>query len=449
MAEKEYNRRFFKQLGLQVQQQEERLIFKFLKTASLFFFNFKKFHLHTYNQQKYLFYLVFWIEILAWIWVVWFLLLLILPNASITLKVAQQTENIIYNFRYYPAHEKAYQEVIKQLSIPYYTGSIDYQYTLAISTENIQHIVNPSAGIVKVYNKTENEINLKPETRFVTSDGLVFATREMLTIPAGTAEFPSEIRVKLFAAENDENGVIIGTRGNILKKTVLTIKNIKESYYLKNIRAEAIEDFTGGSKTSIGMVSEKDQELLKEKLQMGVYKDKLNIVQREFKEKKALIMLFDPLVKTQFHELKIDGNVWEKATSLKGSAKVSFSFLYLKWDDVLKAFSDYVLQRQSDSIQLISIDPMSFGFLSDVNKFDEQVFAIPTKVTILQGYDFKRDIKGIQSTIKTMVAGMGVEEARKFILTYPEIASTKISLGLLGGSTLPTLKSRIKIIVEL
>lgn len=240
---------------------------------------------------------------------VWFLLLLILPNASITLKVAQQTENIIYNFRYYPAHEKAYQEVIKQLSIPYYTGSIDYQYTLAISTENIQHIVNPSAGIVKVYNKTENEINLKPETRFVTSDGLVFATREMLTIPAGTAEFPSEIRVKLFAAENDENGVIIGTRGNILKKTVLTIKNIKESYYLKNIRAEAIEDFTGGSKTSIGMVSEKDQELLKEKLQMGVYKDKLNIVQREFKEKKALIMLFDPLVKTQFHELKIDGNV--------------------------------------------------------------------------------------------------------------------------------------------
>lgn len=121
----------------------------------------------------------------------------------------------------------------------------------------------------------------------------------------------------------------------------------------------------------------------------------------------------------------------------------------MKWDDVLKAFSDYVLQRQSDSIQLISIDPMSFGFLSDVNKFDEQVFAIPTKVTILQGYDFKRDIKGIQSMIKTMVAGMGVEEARKFILTYPEIASTKISLGLLGGSTLPTLKSRIKIIVEL
>lgn len=89
--------------------------------------------------------MVFFFEVLAGLAVIWFLLLLILPSANITLNIAQQKENIIYNFRYYPASDQEYLGAIKQLSIPYYTGSIQYQYTLAISTENIQHIINPSA----------------------------------------------------------------------------------------------------------------------------------------------------------------------------------------------------------------------------------------------------------------------------------------------------------------
>lgn len=145
LAEKEKNRKYFQQLGLQVYYEEEKPIIKILKTASLFLFDIKRFHLHTYNKQKYLFYMVFFLEILAGLAVVRFLLLLILPSAKITLKVSQQTEDIIYNFRYYPAQEEAYLGAIKQLSIPYHTGTLDYNYQLAISTENIKHIINPSA----------------------------------------------------------------------------------------------------------------------------------------------------------------------------------------------------------------------------------------------------------------------------------------------------------------
>jgi len=53
---------------------------------------------------------------------------------------------------------------------------------------------------------------------------------------------------------------------------------------------------------------------------------------------------------------------------------------------------------------------------------------LPTKITILQGYDFSRDTKGILSQIKTNVVGKSIEEARKEILTYPEISSVKIDL---------------------
>lgn len=173
-AEKESNRKYYEQLWLKVQYEDEKPIVKFFKTLSLFFFDIKKFHLHAYNRQKYLFYMFFFFELVAWLWILWFLIVLILPNATITIKVAQQTEDIIYNFRYYPIEQQEAMWTLRQISIPYYTWVIDYNYQLSISTENIKHIVNPSAWLVKIYNRTPKDLQLLANTRFVTSNWLVF-----------------------------------------------------------------------------------------------------------------------------------------------------------------------------------------------------------------------------------------------------------------------------------
>ncbi len=454
LAEKESNRKYYQQLGLQVYFEEEKPIIKILKTVSLFLFDIKRFHLHAFTtahtKQKYLFYLVFFFESLAGLALLWFLFLLILPSAKITIKVAQHTEDIIYNFRYYPENEQSYLGAIKQISIPYHTWSLNYNYQLAISTENIQHIINPSAGWVKIYNKTSNEFNLLANTRFVSSDGLTFLSKNPITIPAGLPDNPSELKVRLIADETDENGLIMGVRGNIPKNTKLTIKNIKDSFYLDQIWAETIEPFSWGSATSLGTISEKDKELLSEKIKNGVYADKMNIVSKEFKTKDALVLMFDPLIKTSFHTLTVDGKIGERATSLRGQANVSFDFLYLNWADLVQAFTTYVHERQSDSIQLISINPNSLSFIQDFKRLiQDSVFVIPTKVVVLQGYDFQRDVKDILPTIKASIAGKSLEEARKLILQYSEIASVKIDLGFLQGDTLPNVKSRIKVKVEL
>ena len=72
------------------------------------------------------------------------LVLFFMPSATIKLVPAQTSEDIIYNFRYYPEGFQGLSGAIRQLSIPYQTGSIRYQYQMAISTENIHHISNPS-----------------------------------------------------------------------------------------------------------------------------------------------------------------------------------------------------------------------------------------------------------------------------------------------------------------
>lgn len=160
--------------------------------------------------------------------------------------------------------------------------------------------------------------------------------------------------------------------------------------------------------------------------------------------------MFDELIKTKFHSLSVDGKIGERATSLRGRAQVSFNFYYLKWQDIVEAFTSYVQQRQSDSIQLIGINPNTLAFIQDMKRTTEnQVFVIPTKVTILQGYDFQKDIKGIIPAIKEAIAGKPLEEARKIILQYSEIASAKIDLSLMQGKEIPTVKSRIKVKIEL
>jgi hypothetical protein len=164
-----------------------------------------------------------------------------------------------------------------------------------------------------------------------------------------------------------------------------------------------------------------------------------------------LILTFDELIKTTFHPpFTIDWKIWERATSLRGRADVSFDFFYLKWSDIVKAFTQYVSERQSDSIELISINPNSLIFIQELSWINgsDRVFMIPTKVSIYQGYDFKRDVKWIIPAIRTNVSWKTIEEARKIILQYPEISSAKINLWIFQWNILPNVKSRIKVKVE-
>ena len=192
----------------------------------------------------------------------WLIISLILPSATIQIQTSEENEIIIYNFRYYPGHESRYIEESRYLNIPYYTGKIDYQYTLTVSTANIKHITNPSQGQIKIYNKLPQSYSLIRNTRFVTSDNLVFRALQDFTIHSGDEKKPSETIIQVQADERDENDQIIGVKGNIRMNTPMRIKNLNESFYLKDIWAESIEPFTGGSTQSTGSVTEKDIEIL-------------------------------------------------------------------------------------------------------------------------------------------------------------------------------------------
>jgi hypothetical protein len=112
-----------------------------------------------------------------------------------------------------------------------------------ISTANIKHIANPSKGLITIYNTKPQSYSLVATTRFTTADGIVFRAMEDFTIATGDEKNPSETIIRVEANEKDEKDQIIGVRGNVPVHTQMRIRNLNESYYLKEIRAESNDTF--------------------------------------------------------------------------------------------------------------------------------------------------------------------------------------------------------------
>lgn len=436
----EHSKNFFEKIGLPVIHQEKHKILKILHLVYLFFFNIKQFHLQAYTKKNYMFYMIFWFEILFVLIILYFLYSLILPRTIVDIYPANQSENIIYNFRYYSADDKDFSVQTKNLAIPYQTGFIDYKYTLSISVKNIKHIQNPSQGTVKLLNPTDKEYNFLKWTRFVTNDGLVFKSKDWFKI-----EPHSDKIVEIIASDQDEQGDVIWARWNLPKWTSLYIKNLKESFFLKNIYAVATEQFSGGSLTSEGIVTQKDIEALSWKLLSTVIQQKQNIIHQNFSLPWQIFLHFDDLITVEPLSMSIENKAQEKVPYLKGSIVVRLSFVYINQEDLFTQTQLYLQQRPSDKVKLITIDKSSIVFYSTIKKDHLWAYIIPTKLTIIQGYDFDKDVNNILSTIKTSIVWINKEKAKSLLLGYPEISSVKISVRPPRYTSITKLKSRIKI----
>jgi hypothetical protein len=88
---------------------------------------------------------------------------------------------------------------------------------MTISTSNIKYIQQPSQGVVELVNKIPQEYSFVKNTRFVTDDGRQFIATDYFIVPQGTEANPGKVLVTLEAMEQDINGVLMGSRGNILE----------------------------------------------------------------------------------------------------------------------------------------------------------------------------------------------------------------------------------------
>ena len=446
------NKDYLESIWLKVNYEKSKHIEKAINIFYLFLFNIKKFHLHTYESKKYLFVLIFLLEIVLILWILRFIISLIVPSANIIISPSENNETIIYNVRYYPYNDPDATVETRFLYVPYYNGQLDYKHDLTISTANSKYITNPSSGKIKIYSKKEQDYNLVRWTQFITSDWLIFRAKNDFTIASWTIKHPSETIITVIADEYDENWNLVWIRWNIPFKTSMLIKNLEESSLARDIRAESIENFQWWQAEAIWTVTDKDISQLKTKLTDQVYNKKLQIVSDNFSITGWFLLPFDTITTTTFNNIQIQENEWEDSPTIKWTAYVTYNYKYVMREDLYQVFMTYINERRSENNLVIKINSDTIQFLKDsvTTNHDEikragDVFTISTQVEIVQTYDFSNDIKQIIPEIKNKITWMNINDARNFILsTYDEIWSVKISVPLRYDS-IPVIKSRIKI----
>ena len=447
VTQTEKAKEFFEKIWIKVKHTETNKFVKAVQMIYNFFFDIKKFHLDTIkNWKKYNTIMIFGLEWVFLAIIIYLIIWLLIPTAKITINPSQANETIIYNFRYYPASDTDYPRYSRFLSIPFYTGSLDYQYDLSINTANIKYLQNPSLWEVKIFNKTNEELKLVPNTRFITEDGKLFQTTSRITIPSAYEDVPWEVVVRLKAMEKDENEVLMWNRWNITKWTILYIRNLKQSYFLKEVYAVAMDDFSGGSLNSEWTITDNDIELLSWKLATYIEQQKWNIITQNFNIKDGILLSFNDMTDATINSIDIPYKSGQNSSILQWTVTSTINFKYINWQDIINAFSEYMEQRPSDKTQLISIDKSTLAFFTDDwIKENDGTYIVPTKIEVIEWYDFKKDINGLIDDIKAHIVSMNTEDARNYILQFAEIASTKIKVTPRRYWSIPKLKSRIKI----
>lgn len=240
----ERTRRYCDEVGLVYTYDQPNPFLRGVKLVYMFFFQAQKFHLSLFNKKSTLSYVFFIGEMLIIGLIAYFLYQFVLPSATVYVKPSYTVEDIIYNFRYYPTWSGEEVEDSSFISIPYTTGEVHYTYTLKTNTQNISFLQKPSMGQIKIINTSQQTFSLRPGTKLITKDGLLFMMPDAVNIPAAARRSSTEILANAVALDKDEESNIMGARGNIPVGTELLIRNLPQSYTSKQVYAVATDAFT-------------------------------------------------------------------------------------------------------------------------------------------------------------------------------------------------------------
>ncbi|MBX9809047.1 hypothetical protein K2X92_01525 [Candidatus Gracilibacteria bacterium] len=143
-------------------------------------------------------------------------------------------------------------------------------------------------GIITIYNELPAPQPLKPQTRFVTLDGIVFRSLNWVNVPParsinGITEMGT-VDVELVADIRDDAGNIIGEKGNISAGLDLTIPGLK--FNREKIYAKSKTDFMGGEAPRIHVVADEEVKKFTGLLKEQLHRVARNALQKNLDDKK-------------------------------------------------------------------------------------------------------------------------------------------------------------------
>ncbi len=312
-----------------------------------------------------------------------------------------------------------------------------------------------ATGTITIINTSSRDWPLIEQTRFQTSDGLVFRIQEGVTVPAASLSGPGKLDAFVVADEVDANGQVIGERGNIGPSDFF-LPGLSETNR-ENLYAESTTEFTGGKTITHKMVSEEDIQAARGKMETELINSieeelKMKVVEMNREKNMELTLLTgkgafkkgDPVITIPEN---IQGQMIE-SFEVKGQMYVKgVAYNHNELLNILRA--KLKLSKNPEKI-LIKIDTESVSMrLIPIAEGDDPTRQkITATIKGVEQYEISPNKEGgrrIIENIKEHILGKKIQEAENYIQQLPSINSVSIDSWPAWSPTVPTVPDNITI----
>lgn len=309
-------------------------------------------------------------------------------------------------------------------------------------------------GKIKLVNIAEQSWTLKTQTRFQTKDGLVFRSKEWVTVPAKKADQAFAFAyVNIEADEFDVYKQIIGDRGNI-GPTKFIIPGLS-AFNQKYVWGESEAPLQGGVSKWSKIVQKEDLEAAKKKVE----KDILDSAKQDMKtyiehqneiNRIDLVLLDNPkYIKKEVLEIRLPENlIGQKKNQIEVYIKLKVTALAyddLKFKQILKS-NLYAKSHPDMQVKEVNFDNVGYDII-DENK-TLKIIKISATVNGREEYTVDTSTEsGLRfvNKIKSSVLGMSKDDAENYLTNLKEVSQAKISTWPFFSTRLPGLPENIEV----
>ncbi len=384
-----------------------------------------------------------------------------LPGATVFIR--PKFDNINHTVNVVLADKRKNQNLLMQ-NQPHVIASEEIttitKQTKVFNTTSKQFEGVNARGRVRIINTTEEDWELKGQTRLKTSDGLIFRLKEPATVPAATRNTAGEIifgelKAIVEADPFDALGDPIGERGNIPPAKFIFPGLSKANQ--EKLWAESTEPMVGGITKYRKMVKAEDIESAKRQIEDNLILMAKEDLRARIEDMNALNQTHMALLddsryfKTELVDIRIPENLegsyrdkFEVYAEIRAQG-VAYDFdqLFVLLKKELKTRAHPDMRIRDDSIV-----PESINYEVIDENTDSGQIKITATVKGIEEFVIDSTIeagKRFSDKVKEKIVGLSIEEAQNLVGNLPEVEAVKIKAWPFWVTSMPRIADNIEI----
>ncbi|MFA5829496.1 MAG: hypothetical protein WC843_03305 [Candidatus Gracilibacteria bacterium] len=337
--------------------------------------------------------------------------------------------------------------------IPSYTitTTIKKAMTYQATGKNFQG--QNATGVITVINASNQPWPLIANTRFQTSENLVFRSQKYVTVPAQNGNTPGTIDIPVVADPLDAMNQVIGERGNV-GPTKFFLPGLSADNQ-KKLYAENKTNMTGGKTIVNKQIAKEDlaaaQAKMQADLKASAQVELQSVINKQNNQQKTNLVLLTDSKAIQSGDAKvtIPPNLeGQKLDSFDVQGEITVSGVAYDQTEMMNMLKSELKLKKNPEKRLVHIDDNSLTYrVVDIDAVNKKV-KITATIKGIEEFEIspeKENGARLIKKIKEHVVGKDIKEARDYIQNLPEIDKVKVDSWPAWAPTMPSVPDNIRI----